>query len=123
MTIPANDKTWITPKIKRLIDNRNECFKDQSSDHPKLKAQVQREIRHAKRQYASTVEQSMQSKSRMAWSNLKSLLKLKDSKQECSLDADILNVFYNRLKRLMKVLFCLILLTVMVSLRFLKFML
>ena len=35
VTIPANDKTWITPKIKRLIDNRNECFKDQSSDQPR----------------------------------------------------------------------------------------
>ena len=94
--LPGNCKSWITPKIIWLIGKRHNAHNISSEAYSRLKAQVQREIRKAKHRYAADIESKMLNSSRVAWSNLKSILKLKNHVPGCSLDANVLNTFFNR---------------------------
>jgi hypothetical protein len=94
--LPANNKSWMTPRITRMIGYKHTAYLTGSPEHHKLKAQVQKAIREAKHIHASDIESKMQSNSRVAWSQLKSILKLKNNVPGCSLNADTMNSFFNR---------------------------
>ena len=96
VTVPANNKTWMTPRINRLTEERIRAFQTNSADHRQIKGKLQKAIREAKHNHASDIESKMQSNSRLAWNQLKSILKLKESAKGCSLDSDVLNAFFNR---------------------------
>ena len=96
VTIPSNNKPWMTPRINRLIGERIKAYQNNSVDHRQIKGKLQKAIREAKHSHASDIESKMQSHSRLAWNQLKSILKLKDNAKGCSLDSDVLNAFFNR---------------------------
>jgi hypothetical protein len=95
-----NDKPWINPTIRKLLQLR--CTALRNRDYTQLKhirTKLQREIRLAKRQQARATESKFNNDPKSAWSELHKLLKTKSSKKECSVSVCALNDFYCRFER------------------------
>jgi hypothetical protein len=94
MELYLREKNWVTPEVRRLIEQRNCDFLNNRNDYHKLKSQTQNSIRRANKEHAQGIEQNMTSNSRMAWSQLKCILKIKSNVKGCSLDANTWNQFF-----------------------------
>ena len=89
-----NDKQWMNGKIRRLVAERCSALSNNDTTAVRdLKTAIQREIRHAKTEYAKSIESKLKSKPCDAWKSLNAVLKLKPSVSGCNLDPNELNVF------------------------------
>jgi hypothetical protein len=92
-----NDKPWMNGKIRRLVADRCRAIKiNDITEVKQLQSVIQRELRLATSKHAKSVERSIKSEPSQAWKSLNRLLKVKSKPAECNLNADELNIFYNR---------------------------
>ena len=81
-------------KIRRLVAERCSALSNNDTTAVRdLKTAIQREIRHAKTEYAKSIESKLKSKPCDAWKSLNAVLKLKPSVSGCNLDPNELNVY------------------------------
>ena len=102
-TVPVrerNDKPWMNGKIPKLIaDWCRALSNNDTSKVRQLQSVIQKEMRHAKFKHARSVEDSLKSEPSQAWKSLNSLLKLKTKPADCNLDAEELNMYYDRFEK------------------------
>ena len=56
VTVPSNNKPWMTPRINRLIGaERIKAYQNNSVDHRQIKGKLQKAIREAKHNHASAL--------------------------------------------------------------------
>ena len=66
ITVPSNNKLWMTSRINRLTEERIRAFQTNSADHRQIMGKLQKAIREAKHNHASDIDSKMQSNNRLA---------------------------------------------------------
>jgi len=97
----SQDKTWINGKIRSLLVARTAALNARDSTKlARLKTELQREIRYAKREYAHHVAGEFKTSTRQSWKKLKNMLRINTkTNKSCDVDPDTLNQFYLRFEQ------------------------